>query len=172
MPEPTCEAPVAPGEVCGLVASWIVEGDDLPDGRMLLCQEHNDYDLQHNPAPNERKGVWEEFENGEESTETLEDANRKKFVPPNVTVSDIHGWILQKAGQGWPEGLLWKIAGVSLRRYIEATDRWEKLEYGRDKTAPLWLDEREAKKLSSMLRGLKGAEARAIRQTIDELFDA
>lgn len=164
--EPLCEAPVGPDETCRNVASWIVDNDGTD---MRLCQEHNDYDLAHNSNPGERRGVWEDFEGGE--TSTLEEENRKAFVPPSTTVDDIHGWILTKVAQGWPEGLLWKIAGVSLRRYLEATDRWARLEYGRDRTAPLWLDEREAKKLSAMLRGLKGSEARLIRQEIERLFD-
>lgn len=162
--DPICEAPVGPDETCQNVASWIVT---VETGEMKLCQEHNDYDLQHNPEPGERRGVWEDFENAE----TLEDVNRKKFVPPALTLADFSGRVIQWIGQGWPEGLLIKLAIVSMNAYMAATDRWAKLEYGRDRTAPLWLDEREAAKLAAMLRGLKGAEARAIRQTIEELFN-
>jgi hypothetical protein len=137
-------------------------GSSKPTTRTGRC----DYDLTHNPEPRPRRGVWEDFEG-----QSLEGVNRQKFVSPEMTFEDFQGWLLTKISQGWPEGLLLKIAGVGLQRFMEATDRWEKLEYGRDKTAPLWLDRREAGKLAAMLRGLKGAEARSIRQLIEQLFE-
>jgi hypothetical protein len=164
--EPKCEAVTGPDEVCPEIASWRRE-----DG-LLLCQAHNDYDLELNPEM-VRRGVWEEF--SDQLQEELRP--REKHAPPSpdisLTVSDLAAAVIQKTNvTGIPEGLLVKICFVSLSRYLDAHDRWERLESdGHQKRAPLWLDRSEADKIVSMLAGQRGATARLIRQEIESLFN-
>lgn len=94
----------------------------------------------------------------------------EEFVPPALDHDDLRGYLMTLQAQGWPEGLLIKQAIVSIRALHAAATRWQKLEYGYAATAPLWLDQREAEKLLAMLRGQKSAEARGIRQALQEMF--
>lgn len=165
--DPTCEAPVGEGEVCGETASWRRQ-----DG-LLLCQAHNDFDLEHGPGRNlTRAGVWEDFD---APTEKLELVAPQPPQPPqiNLTFSDTVAFLIQKMNQtNLPEGLLAKLAAIGVQRYIEAHDRWERGENDSFvKRAPLWLDRNEADKLVAMLAGQRGTTARLIRQSIATLFE-
>lgn len=164
MADPTCEAQVGEGEVCGETASWRRQ-----DG-LLLCQAHNDFDLEHGPGRNQtREGVWEDFTEPDETIELV--APQPPVI--NLTFEDTAAFLIQKMGQtGLPEGLLAKLAAIGVQRYIEAHDRWERGENDSFvKRAPLWLDRNEADKLVAMLAGQRGTTARLIRQSIASLFD-
>jgi hypothetical protein len=89
-----------------------------------------------------------------------------------VTFDDFRGWLLGKVAQGWPEEQLLKIARISITRHEEAAERWVRLEdYEPGRSAPLWLNEKEARKLVGALKGQRGADFRLIRQQLLEMFD-
>lgn len=97
-------------------------------------------------------------------------SSAEEFTPPDLSVADFEGLVRVRESRGCPEGLTIKQAIVAIRCLEDATDRWQRLEGGRSRTAPLWLDETEARKLLDMLRGQKSVEARLIRQALQELF--
>lgn len=89
-----------------------------------------------------------------------------------MTFDDFRGWLLTKASQGWPEGMLLKMARIAITRHEEAAERWvrlEDMEPGR--TAPIWLSEREADKLQKALATQRGSDYRLIRQELRRMFD-
>jgi len=94
----------------------------------------------------------------------------EEFVPPNLDIDDLRGFLMTLQSQGWPEGLLIKQAIVSVRALHAAAERWQRIEGGYVSTAPLWLDQNERDKLLTMLRGQKSVEARGIRQALQEMF--
>lgn len=89
-----------------------------------------------------------------------------------MTFDDFYGWILGRASRGWPIEMLLKMACVSIVRHEEAAERWVRLEVSDPgRSAPLWLNEHEAQKLSSALKTQRGAEFRLIRQQLQQMFD-
>jgi hypothetical protein len=94
----------------------------------------------------------------------------KEFVPPDLDMDDMRGFLLTLQAQGWPEGLLIKQAIVSIRALHRSAERWQRTEGGYVSTAPLWLDENERDKLLALMRGAKGVEARGIRQALQDMF--
>lgn len=165
MADRLCEAPLSATETCRELASWIVEDEAWPGGEMALCQAHNDYDLEHNSMPNPRRGVWEG-----QGLEGEPIARQETAPPAGLTWEDFQGWLLQWVARGASEGMLLRQAQVAISQRAIAEARWVSLEYARERSAPLWLAEREAQKLVQMLRGMKGVEARKIRQAVEDLF--
>jgi hypothetical protein len=163
--------------LCGELGSWRRE-----DG-VVLCQRHNDRDLAEAEntfigtlngsiiaKPNlARVGLWEEAaEQGREVQEEIRDS----FVPPEIDFADFHAWLLQKSGNaGIPQGLLLKMAVIAINKLHDASDRWNRLEIREQPSAPIWLSQEEAAKLTKALQGQKNTTVRILRQSIRDLFD-
>lgn len=87
-----------------------------------------------------------------------------------MDLADFENWLAVKAGQGFTQDHLLRIAIVSINQHLDAADRWARLEGGNTRSAPFWIEEREARKLLGVLKGQRGTEIRLLRQTLEELF--
>lgn len=91
-----------------------------------------------------------------------------------MTIDDFRGFILTRAASlGLPEGHLLKIAAISVNLHLRAAERWnlsEQIDPGR--SAPLWLNEHEARLLAGALKGQRGVTSRLLKQSLGEMFDA
>jgi hypothetical protein len=89
-----------------------------------------------------------------------------------MTFEDFQGWLIGKAANGGIDvPHLLKVASVSVVRHFEAADRWAKIgDAAVGKTAPLWVNEKEARIIANALKTERSADARLVRSQIQEMF--